>query len=295
MTASIVAGGGPVGSLAALLLARAGIPVTLLEREAGVQLDYRASTFHPPTLDLLEECGAEAALLRMGLKCDTSQFRDREKGKIAEFDHSALRNDTRHPYRLQCEQFKLVDWLHGELGRIPGVELLFNSSVSSVTANEDGVAVQVEDGRTIHGDFLVGADGGAQRGAQGGRHRLRGHHFPGALPRRRHALRLQAPHARHLLGQLHRRPGGVVPAARDSRHVARHHRRRSGGRAERGGAGKPPAGEPAEPAAAARAVRNPGERRLPGAPARRRCLPQGAACSSPGMRPTSTTRSAAWA
>ena len=66
----IVAGGGPVGSLAALLLARAGIPVTLLEREAGVQLDYRASTFHPPTLDLLEECGAEAALLRMGLKCD---------------------------------------------------------------------------------------------------------------------------------------------------------------------------------------------------------------------------------
>jgi len=54
----IVAGGGPVGSLAALLLARAGVPVTLLEREAGVQLDYRASTFHPPTLDLLEECGA---------------------------------------------------------------------------------------------------------------------------------------------------------------------------------------------------------------------------------------------
>ena len=50
----IVAGGGPVGSLAALLLARAGIPVTLLEREAGVQLDYRASTFHPPTLDLLD-------------------------------------------------------------------------------------------------------------------------------------------------------------------------------------------------------------------------------------------------
>ena len=73
----IVAGGGPVGSLAALLLARAGIPVTVLEREAGVQLDYRASTFHPPTLDLLEECGSEAALLRMGLKCEFSQFRDR--------------------------------------------------------------------------------------------------------------------------------------------------------------------------------------------------------------------------
>src|SRR3954462_4592558 len=125
----VVAGGGPVGSLAALLLARAGVPVTVLEREAAVQLDYRASTFHPPTLDLLEECGAEAALLRMGLKCTTSQFRDREKGKVAEFDLSALKNDTRHSYRLQCEQFKLVDWLYGELRRMPAVDLLFNHEI----------------------------------------------------------------------------------------------------------------------------------------------------------------------
>lgn len=156
----VVAGGGPVGSLAALLLARAGIPVTLLEREAGVQLDYRASTFHPPTLDLLEECGAEAALLRMGLKCEVSQFRDREKGKIAEFDLSVLRGDTRHPYRLQCEQFKLVDWLYGELRRIPGVDLLFEKNITHVSAAEDGVAVCVESGETFHCDFLIGADGG---------------------------------------------------------------------------------------------------------------------------------------
>ena len=155
----IVAGGGPVGSLAALLLARAGIPVTLLEREAGVQLDYRASTFHPPTLDLLEECGAAAALLRMGLKCVTSQFRDREKGKIAEFDHGALRNDTRHPYRLQCEQFKLVGWLYEELGRIPGVELLFNHEITDVRLHEDGVAVHVGE-KVFDADVLVAADGG---------------------------------------------------------------------------------------------------------------------------------------
>ena len=77
----------------------------------------------------------------------------------AEFDHAALRNDTRHPYRLQCEQFKLVGWLYEELGRIPGVELLFGSEVSSVRPLEDGVAVQVND-TVLECDYLIGADGG---------------------------------------------------------------------------------------------------------------------------------------
>ena len=53
---------GPVGSVAALLLARAGIPVTMIERAEDVVLDYRASTFHPPTLDLLEASGIECVV-----------------------------------------------------------------------------------------------------------------------------------------------------------------------------------------------------------------------------------------
>jgi 3-(3-hydroxy-phenyl)propionate hydroxylase len=159
----IVAGGGPVGALAALLLAQRRIPVTVLEREAGVQLDYRASTFHPPTLDLLEECGAEAALLRMGLVAPVSQFRDRARGRIAEFDFAALKRDTRHPYRLQCEQFKLVGWLYGELAKIPGVELRFSNTLVGLRQDDDGVRVEVDapDGRrTLACDVLIGADGG---------------------------------------------------------------------------------------------------------------------------------------
>ena len=156
-------GGGPVGALAALLLGRAGVPVTLVERASGVQLDYRASTFHPPTLDLLEDCGAEAALLRMGLRAEVSQFRDRRWGKIAEFDFSALRRDTRHPYRLQCEQFKLVDWLYGELRRMPGVEILFEHDFQGLEAHGEGLRVTVESkagSKTLACDFLIGADGG---------------------------------------------------------------------------------------------------------------------------------------
>lgn len=159
----LVAGGGPVGSLSAYLLARTGIPVTLIEREAGVVLDYRASTIHPPTLDLLEECGAAQMLVDRGLIAPLWQFRDREIGKVAEFDLSLLKNDTRHPYRLQCEQFKLVEWLYGKLRAIPGVETLFEHELTGVALRDDGVQAMVEskDGtKRVCGKYLIGCDGG---------------------------------------------------------------------------------------------------------------------------------------
>lgn len=159
----IVIGGGPVGCVTSLLLAQAGIPVTLVEKEAGMVLDYRASTFHPPTLDLLEESGVTAALVERGLVCRTNQFRDRQKGRIAEFDMQVLARDTRHPYRLQCEQFKLVDWAYGVLGRMPGVEILFRHEFTSLTQDDDGVSVTVNGPggpRTLKGDFAIGTDGG---------------------------------------------------------------------------------------------------------------------------------------
>ena len=53
----IITGAGPVGCVSALILAKAGIHVTLLEAENDLPLDMRASTFHPPTLDMLEELG----------------------------------------------------------------------------------------------------------------------------------------------------------------------------------------------------------------------------------------------
>jgi 3-(3-hydroxy-phenyl)propionate hydroxylase len=159
----IVAGGGPVGSVAALLLARAGVPVTMLERAQDVVLDYRASTFHPPTLDLLEPSGVTAALVAMGLVCPTVQIRDREAGKVAEFDVTRLRNETRHPYRLQCEQFKLVGFVYRELAKIAGVDLRFGHEVTAIAQDDDGVTVTAErDGEpvSVAGDIVIGCDGG---------------------------------------------------------------------------------------------------------------------------------------
>jgi 3-(3-hydroxy-phenyl)propionate hydroxylase len=159
----LIAGGGPVGSMAALLLAQRGIPVTVLERETSVVLDYRASTIHPPTLDLLEESGASAALVAMGLICPVMQYRDRQQGKIAEFDLGLLKDDTRHPYRLQCEQFKLVGWLYEQFARIQGVELRLGHEVANVSLGEDEVTVRcvtAEGERFFKGDFLIACDGG---------------------------------------------------------------------------------------------------------------------------------------
>src|ERR1051325_2408311 len=159
----IVAGGGPVGSVAALLLARAGVPVTMIERATDVVLDYRASTFHPPTLDLLEDSGITAALVAMGLVCPSVQIRDREIGKVAEFDVTRLKNETRHPYRLQCEQFKLGGHVYQELAKIPGVDLRFGHDVVSVEQGDDEVTVTAEragERVTIRGDIVIGCDSG---------------------------------------------------------------------------------------------------------------------------------------
>ena len=163
----IVAGGGPVGAVATLLLARAGIPVTMIERADDVVLDYRASTFHPPTLDLLEASGITAALVAMGLVCPTVQIRDREIGKVAEFDLTRLRDETRHPYRLQCEQFKLVGWVYRELAKIPGVDLRFGHEVAAIHPSDDAVVVEAAPAAdasgervTVTGDLVIGCDGG---------------------------------------------------------------------------------------------------------------------------------------
>lgn len=103
-----VVGAGPVGLTAALVLARAGIPVTVYETQPALSTASRASTFHPSTLDLLRELGVAAELHRLGRVVDRIQWRDLDGHVHAELDYRVLAGTTGHPHRLHVEQSRLT-------------------------------------------------------------------------------------------------------------------------------------------------------------------------------------------
>ncbi len=160
----LVAGGGPVGLFAALMLGRAGVPVRVFDENAGVQDDPRAATTHPGTLEVLGEAGLVEEMARIGLVAPIVQFWDRPSGEcVAEFDHALVAGDTPYPYVIQCEQFKTTRLILDRLRAMPHVEVLFGHQVLEVTPSDGAVTVSVRgpDGVRRHdGAYLVGADGG---------------------------------------------------------------------------------------------------------------------------------------
>jgi 3-(3-hydroxy-phenyl)propionate hydroxylase len=160
----LVAGGGPVGLLCAWLLGRQGIPVRLFDVNDQPQADPRAATTHCATLDLLDVDGLAADMARVGLVAPIFQFWDRPThDKIAEFDHAILKDDTKHPYAVQCEQFKTAKLVLERARKLPNVEILFGHEVVDLQQSAGGVTVQVRgpDGEKTHaGAYLIGADGG---------------------------------------------------------------------------------------------------------------------------------------
>ncbi len=157
-----IAGAGPVGLVAAANLVRHGVPVTVFEAGAALAEESRASTFHPPTLDMLDEFGASVPLMAQGLIAPQFQYRTRA-GVIATFDFAAIADVTKHPFRVQSEQFKLTRILHDQLCAKREFRIEFGSRVAGV--EHDGAAVHLTIGRNgaserRSGRWLIGADGG---------------------------------------------------------------------------------------------------------------------------------------
>ena len=161
-TKVVVAGAGPVGTVAAYLLAQQGIEVVLVEAQEDCALDLRASTFHPPTLEMLNDFGITEKLIEMGLKAPVYHFRERKSGEVIDFDLSEIADLTPFPFRVQCEQYNLSRMLSEAVRDEDGAEVLFNHRVVGFEQEAKGVDVYVESPTEIvkiNAQYLIGADG----------------------------------------------------------------------------------------------------------------------------------------
>lgn len=159
----LVAGAGPVGTVAASRLASMGIDVMICEAESSCAHDLRASTFHAATMEMLQEIDAAEPLIEKGLKAPVYQMRDRRTGHTLAFDLTEIADRTSFPFRLQCEQFYMADMLARRLTEDPAVEMRFNARLVDGHEQADGVIATFEDAEGRHSEvktkFLVGADG----------------------------------------------------------------------------------------------------------------------------------------
>lgn len=160
----VIAGAGPVGSLMALYLAQRNIPVVLLEKEAELPVDLRASTFHPPSLEMIADLGFGVIdeMLQRGLKADRYQYRDRRSNDVASFDMNLIADSTPYPFRLQLEQYEFTRIVNDKLRDLPAADVRFSNEVIGFTETHGGVDVEVmtDSGKAlVAGQFLISTEG----------------------------------------------------------------------------------------------------------------------------------------
>jgi 3-(3-hydroxy-phenyl)propionate hydroxylase len=103
----LIVGGGPVGLFAATRLVEFGIPIILIDKSSQVSSDIRASTIHPPSLEMMEPYGITDEILETGIKVRQWQIRNHSTGDKVIFDLGKISDETDHPYRVQFEQSKI--------------------------------------------------------------------------------------------------------------------------------------------------------------------------------------------
>jgi 2-polyprenyl-6-methoxyphenol hydroxylase-like FAD-dependent oxidoreductase len=160
----VIVGGGPVGLFAAIRLVGFGIPVILIDKSASVSEDIRASTIHPPSLEMMAPYGITNEILETGIKVRQWQIRNHTNGDKVIFDLGNIADETPYPYRVQFEQSKICSIMDRLLRADPLADIRYGTELLSADQNEDGVSIKVktaEGNGELHGRFLVAADGGA--------------------------------------------------------------------------------------------------------------------------------------
>ena len=161
-----IVGAGPSGLALAWWLVNQGVTVSVLEREAKIPRDMRASTFHPATLDLLDDSGLASELVQQGTVVPQWQYLIHETGERAVFDMACLNDVTAYPFRLQCEQFQLTELLAARLDEHPLCTLYFSNSFQDAVTEDERVQFHFEhaDGPKQGAcDWLIAADGASSQ------------------------------------------------------------------------------------------------------------------------------------
>src|SRR5246127_3194350 len=108
-TTCAIVGGGPAGMVLGLLLARAGVQVTLLEKHGDFLRDFRGDTVHPTTMRLLDELGLWERFAELP-HSEVQKARFESNGRsVTLIDFSRLRQP--HPFIAMVPQWDLLNLL----------------------------------------------------------------------------------------------------------------------------------------------------------------------------------------
>ncbi len=156
-----IVGGGPAGAVLALLLARQGIGVMLLEAHKDFDRDFRGDTIHPSVMEIMQELGLAEKLLQLPhAKMRQISIRTPETSvTLADFSHLK----TRYPYITMLPQVKFLEFITAEAQKYPNFQLVMGANVQELI-EEDGVVRGVRyrghgGWHEVRAILTVGADG----------------------------------------------------------------------------------------------------------------------------------------
>src|SRR5215468_8543011 len=150
--AVVIAGGGPTGLMLAGELALARVDVAIVERRKNQDLaGSRAGGLHARTIEVLDQRGVADRFLAQGKAMQVAGF------SLIPLDISDF--PTRHNYGLALWQERIERILAGWVGEL-AVPIYREREVTGFAQDDDGVDVEVSDGRSLRAQYLVGCDGG---------------------------------------------------------------------------------------------------------------------------------------
>src|ERR687885_765548 len=164
-TTCCIVGGGPGGGVLALLLARKGVAVTLLEAHPDFEREFRGDTIHPSVMELMDELGLAERLLELRHTEIRSVTIQTAAGPLTPADFSRL--NTRFPYITMMPQTSFLEFITEEAKRYPNFRLVMRAHVRELVEEESvirGVRYKGHDGtHEVRALLTVGADGRGSR------------------------------------------------------------------------------------------------------------------------------------